>query len=167
MKSPWWSEHLQTGLVGEDSWNTKHLLTKEYKTFFFWPCGKYWIFLVLASRGVRLSEARGEGSVLFTIRGIGALYAGSKVIYFWCNRKRSHLPKLKCPKFVSKDRSIYSKLSNNSTEGINVQGIIYSKTPILEYQKMYSKIGVIYEVFRNFGPQQGTFLVFNHLNRLV
>ena len=37
---------------------------------------------------------------------------------------------------------------------------IYNKTPILEYQKMYSKIrvyskiGEIYEVFKNFGPQQ-------------
>ena len=39
----------------------------------------------------------------------------------------------------------------------------YSKTPILECQKMYSKfgvyskIGVIYEVFWNFGPQQKIF----------
>ena len=37
---------------------------------------------------------------------------------------------------------------------------IYSKTPILEYQQMYSKIGVysktgvIYEVLKNFGPLQ-------------
>ena len=40
----------------------------------------------------------------------------------------------------------------------------YSKTSILEYQKMYSKIGVyskievIYEVFMNFGPQQKIYL---------
>ena len=42
--------------------------------------------------------------------------------------------------------------------------MIYSKTSILEYQKMYSKIGVyskievIYEVFMNFGPQQKIYL---------
>ena len=40
----------------------------------------------------------------------------------------------------------------------------YSKTSILEYQKMYSKIGVyskieaIYEVFMKFGPQQKIYL---------
>ena len=32
--------------------------------------------------------------------------------------------------------------------------LLYSKTPILEYLQMYSKIRVIYEVFKNFGPQQ-------------
>ena len=32
--------------------------------------------------------------------------------------------------------------------------IEYSKIPILEYQQIYSKIGVIYEVFKNFGPMQ-------------
>ena len=31
---------------------------------------------------------------------------------------------------------------------------LFSQTPILEYQQMYSKIGVIYEVFKNFGPMQ-------------
>ena len=42
--------------------------------------------------------------------------------------------------------------------------IWYSKTSILEYQKMFSKIGVyskievIYEVFMNFGPQQKIYL---------
>ena len=42
--------------------------------------------------------------------------------------------------------------------------LLYSKTSILEYQKMYSKIGVyskievIYEVFMNFGPQQKIYL---------
>ena len=35
----------------------------------------------------------------------------------------------------------------------------YSKTPILEYQQMYSKIGVIYEVFNNFGPEQKIYLL--------
>ena len=36
--------------------------------------------------------------------------------------------------------------------------VLYSKTSILEYQKMYSKIEVIYEVFMNFGPQQKNYL---------
>ena len=34
----------------------------------------------------------------------------------------------------------------------------YSKTPILTYQQTYSKIGVIYEVFKNFGLQQKIYL---------
>ena len=34
----------------------------------------------------------------------------------------------------------------------------YSKTSILEYQKIYSKIEVIYEVIMNFSPQQKIYL---------
>ena len=34
----------------------------------------------------------------------------------------------------------------------------YSKTSILEYQQMYSKIEVIYEVFKDFGLQQKIYL---------
>ena len=33
-----------------------------------------------------------------------------------------------------------------------------SKTPILEYHQMYSIIGVIYEVFKDFGLQQKIYL---------
>ena len=40
--------------------------------------------------------------------------------------------------------------------GILTYGILiyYSKTPILEYHQIYSKIGVIYEAYKNFGPRQ-------------
>ena len=35
---------------------------------------------------------------------------------------------------------------------------MYSKTPIMEYQQIHPKIGMIYVVFYNFGPQQKTYL---------
>ena len=70
---------------------------------------------------------------------------------------------MKVQKFL-KQSSLHVYLDLHGYSGVQSKGrdmgIYYSKTSILEYQKMYSKIGVyskievIYEVFMNFGPQQ-------------